>query len=788
VLEPSEVREVPLSAMNLPGPAEVAVAALDLEALVALEGESRAEQLRRVFAAPGARKLTVRSSAGRNRVHRQTMRIDDLPPGHRGPLLVAARWTVDGRERTQLERVQVTDLGLSAKVGAGESLAWVTRLSTGQPVAGAQVEVFRPGESRAAASVRTDAAGLARLPAGLLGRRGEGERPASALLVVRDGADWMAQRADDALDSWRFGGQEEESERPPTLGLLFAERGVYRPGDTVRLKGVARQGTSKGMSTPAGRTARVTVRGPEGDTVSEFDAPLSSFGSFAHDVALPPGSKLGSYRVQATLDPRPARPAGGDEHDGEDEPHEPWSARFEVSEYRAAEFKAGAETDRPSYRRGDELQCTGQGTYLFGAPMAGSTARLRVTYAPTSFTPPGLDGFTTGDDAFQADHDERSPRAGLLHESEQKLDAQGQARSTARLDLPGQSGPSVVTCESEVVDLSRQTFAAATTAVVHPGELYAALGVPDRSLVEVGAALRAEVLAVQPDGVRRAGVTARVELLERRYTLARQAAGEAEARTSITVVDRAVGSCAVTTATSPRGCELRPAQAGHHVLRVTLTDASGHQVAASRSVYAVSAAAGAAAGGWRDRDDGSLRLVTDRSTYRAGDTARVLIQSPFREAEALVTVEREGVLWQKVIPVRGPAPTVEIPVTEAFLPNVHVSVLLVRGRTKASPADDHAADLGSPTFRVGYVPLTVDTTGRRLQVALQPARTELHPGDELSVDLDVRDAAGKGARTEVTLYAVDEGVLSLTDYRTPDPLQTFFAARGIQLRTLESRE
>ncbi len=795
-LEPSELREIPLFSMNM-GKVEVAAAALDLAAVMALdEAGSVGKRVEQVFGKSGARKVTVASSAGRNRVHRQGLRLEDVLPERRGPVAVAARFDIDGRPTERLRLLQVTDLGISAKIGPQESIVWITRLSTGAPVENAAVEVYRPGSTQPAATVRTDATGLAKLPAGLFARseaRGgmdedEDENGSAAgktpLIVARDGKDWAFHRSSDSLYGWRYGASVEPSDKAPTLGLMFTERGLYRPGDAVQVKGVLRLGTTRGMATPGGQKARVLVTGPEGDKISESEVVLSAFGSFSQEVKIPHGSKLGDYRIQAELgEKKKDKPAAGDEGEGGSS----WGTSFSVAEYRPAEFKVAAELDRTSYLRGDEVRCMGRGSYLFGAPMAGSSARLDLTHHHTYFTPPGLENHTVEDSPYLQAHPEQAAQGGQLQSGTATLDDQGAAEIKAKLDLPGQNGAELVTCESEVTDLSRQAFAGASSAVVHPGEVYAALKAHSGYFVDAGATLRPEVLAVQPDGKRRAGVPATITLMERTYGVARQTAAGGHIHSTYTTNDREIGSCKLTTGTGPATCDLRVPQGGHYIVRATVTDGRGNRVSSSQHLYALGSGA-SGGGGWQDQDDGSLTLVTDKKTYRAGDTAKILVQSPFPKADALVTVEREGILWQKVVTLSGGTPTVEVPVTEAFLPNAFVSVTLLRGRTKKAPDKDSVPDVGAPTFRMGYAPLVVDTSNRRLQIAVKPDKRELHPGEELTVDVDVREAGGKGTRAEVALYAVDEGVLALTGYRTPDPVEVFFAARGIQVRSLESRD
>ena len=104
---------------------------------------------------------------------------------------------------------------------------------------------------------------------------------------------------------------------------------------------------------------------------------------------------------------------------------------------------------------------------------------------------------------------------------------------------------------------------------------------------------------------------------------------------------------------------------------------------------------------------------------------------------------------------------------------------MARGRSAPpGPLDDP----GRPTIRVGYAELRVTPERKRLTVGLTPRGKEYRPGDTATVALDVRDAAGKGRRSEVTLWAVDEGVLALTGYRTPDPLDLLYRPRGLGMR------
>jgi uncharacterized protein YfaS (alpha-2-macroglobulin family) len=177
-----------------------------------------------------------------------------------------------------------------------------------------------------------------------------------------------------------------------------------------------------------------------------------------------------------------------------------------------------------------------------------------------------------------------------------------------------------------------------------------------------------------------------------------------------------------------------------------------------------------------------VELVPDQKEYRAGETARILVKSPFPEAEALVTVERLGVVRAERVRLEGATPVVNVKVTDDLRPNAFVAVHLIRARGKKKE------DAVGASYRMGYAELRVDPELRRLGVSVKPSASDFRPGSEVSVDLFVSDREGRGKASELTVFAVDEGVLSLTGYETPDPIPVFTASRPLAVATLETRD
>ncbi len=764
-LEPSLARSIPIASINLPR-YEMLTAALSAEQVRGLHAAPREpEQFAFLARQPKANLRRVEPKSQRNVLAKELVPTEALLGGANKPgvVAVATRYR-DARTqstRASVKVVQVTDLALSAKLSRHGSLVWVTRLSTGAPVAGARVEVVTPGAALRAYSA--DAQGIARIPARDFAPDLSSDSPASrALLFAKSGADWAFRRVSEFLEPWRMNVPVDVSGTQATYGLLFTERGLYRPGDAVQVKGIVRTEHPAGNALPSARSLVLELRSPEGDVVAKQTTALTRFGTFAVKFVLPRSAGLGSWVVESR-----GLPSGD------------VSGWFEVAEYRPAEFKVTTESDKPSYFRGGNASFTARGDYLFGAPMPGASVRFSLSRSKAHFSPPAAEGYSTDASAYWADLQDQSSGVDRLGAGEVKLDERGQYTVKQALVLPAQRGPEYVTFDAEVTDVNRQAFAATSSALVHPAQFYVALKRLDDYFVRAPGKLKPEVLVMTPDGKKLSGQRVELELVRRRWVVARKAAGNDEVESVSKAVDARVATCQVTSAATPRGCELALNEGGYYLVRARGVDAKGNASEAALSVYGI----GGGGAWWSDRDDHSLELVTNKQQYRAGESARVLVKSPFPEAEALVTVERAGVYRAERVKLSGPTPTLTVPITEDMRPNAYVGVHLLRPRTTAQPD----AALGQPTYRVGYTEIVIDPEARRLKVDLRTNKQDLKPGEELSVDVGVTDSKGAPSAAEVTLYAVDEGVLSLIGYKTPDPVPVFTASRPLQVATVEAR-
>jgi len=761
-LDPRGASTIPVGSVNV-NHYTLSSAAITPENALSLANESNPEQRWKLFQGlPQARQESVLPGAPRNRLSKENLSLGStLGATGRGAVAIGVEYDHHPKDYRLLETFKVvkfTDLAITAKLSADGSLVWVTRISSGEPVANASVRVLGPSAQH---EYRTDTQGIALIPArDFKPNIDQSEDDADSLIVVRSEDDWTFEKVRDYLSPWRLSVPFDGSGKRHSEGLIFTERGVYRPGDDVQVKGILRRELASGNATPAGEPLTVELDSPDSEQVQTQTLKLSNFGTFAAHFKVPESGHLGAWQIRAT---------GLDDVASES---------FDVSEYRPAEFKVGVESEQSSYVRGDTARWTGHGDYLFGTPMAAAAVRYTVSRVPSSFEVPNSAGFSSTASAFHADLEEAALDVGQLVTQETKLDAHGSVGFQHKLELPAQRGPELLTAEAEVTDVSRQSISGSTSAIVHPAEFYLGLKEPEDYFAAAPGKFSTTVLALTPKGERVTGKSVKVELISRRWTYAREAQAGADSELVSKVIDRVVSSCTVTTTALPVPCALDLREAGYHVLHATAKDSRGNIAESALGVYAI----GDSGTGFDDSDRLSVELKTNKQAYQMGETARVLIKSPFPEAEALVTVERAGVYRSERIHVHGPTPTIDVPIREDLRPNAVVAVHLVRARSVTGKSA-----LGAP-YRVGYTELRIDPEARRLAVSVHPDKSDFAPGAEINVDVDVRDRAGKPQASEVTLYAVDEGVLSLIGYQTPDPIPVFTAPRPLGVATLESRE
>jgi hypothetical protein len=666
--------------------------------------------------------------------------------------------------------VSVTDMGLTIKAAPDATGVWVTGLADTAP-AGAVDVGFYTARGELLGSATTSDEGWAEGP-GVV----ESGESNPRYVVARKGDSIVFANLEDyelRMAAYDFGLPFGwESKATSTVGSVFTERGVYRHGETVHVKGIVRTRSREGLAlTDADRVA-ATVFDARGNVVLRDELELTPLGGFDVEVPIDRAAPLGSWRVEA----RPIARAGA--------PTETLSGFFRVEAYRPPRFEVRVTPSEEAATLGGTARATIEGRYLFGAPMRGAKVRYDVSRAAGSFSSEQFPGFTFGSPVPWWEYRGWNPSEYLLSKTT-TLDAEGRVEVAVEVK-PSETitGPQSLRIDAEVTDVDSQSLSSSRSITVHPADVYVGLG-DFGWLHEEGASIDVPVAAVTTSGEAAAPTTIEVALKRRVWTYALKASAGGGSTWVSEHTDSVVDTCAVTSSNGLGACGFTPKTPGSYVVEASARDAKGRESLSSTSFYVYGGGSGS---WWARSNDSKIQLVPDARSYQVGDVARVMVPSPFQSARALVTVEREGILSRQVVEVNGNAHTLEIPITEEMIPNAYLSVALVRGRVKGPDVKAvDKVDPGKPAFKLGYIPLAVDASSRALAVEVKAERETYRPGERVDVSFTLRDASGAPTSGEVTFMAVDEGVLSLTGYRTPELGKRFYANVPLPIATLDTR-
>lgn len=683
----------------------------------------------------------------------------------------AERWARPNRALANL-----TDLGLFAKVGDTSSLVWVVRLSNGEPVPGAAV-VLRDLTGKIRFQGNTGVDGILRAPgvATLFARdkgktkprqnagdevelEDEGFGRGRRVLVTAKLADDLAvldTNWNNGVQIWNFGVPSDRTpSRTQVRGFLQSDRGLYRPGDTVHLRGLARVIDGVGRMRPPSRAAggagvKLVVRNPRGVPILDESRPLSAFGGFFRDLSIDPEAMLGDYSVTATL------------------LDQTFSDSFAVEEYRARTFEVKVKSSAEHIVRRAPASFSISARYLYGAPMAGRAVDWEIRRRDHRPIFPGHEQYNFQDldglydeGHYWADEDEERSFSNPIADGRLTLDDQGLAKLALPKDAEEPKGPVQYILAAKVEDASGQMVSAGEVITRHRSDLYVGLH-PSEHVQAVDMPFGVQAIAVTPDGKRRAG-SAKLTLVRRPYDCSRwgEPCTRKDLAPSITrAVEIPAGSAAV-----ERVVLHEP---GEYVVSLESDDGKGGRTRVSDRIYVV----GRGEAFWSGDEGDRMTLVASKAKYQAGETARLVPQANLAGALSLLTLERGGIMSYEVRRLATTSEALEVPLTTRHAPNVFASVALVRGRVGEG-------NQGRPRFKMGIVNLQVGNEQRRLRVEIKTDKPSYEPGEQVTARVRVL-SEGKPVKAELAVAAADEGVLQIANYRTPDPMKSFYAPYGL---------
>lgn len=655
------------------------------------------------------------------------------------------------RHRPTVAWVQSTGIALDAFVDddGTQLLFWTTDLATGEALADVEISGWSGG---GAIPITTDDNGFV----------GVGGIDKFFPIARKDGD--VTFLPTDYWDAW------DPSDR--ALWHTLDDRTIYKPGETVRLKGWVRSllfTSDATLAVPTDRSIPWALFDSRGNELDSGTATANALGGFDFSASIPDGANLGIGRLQLT--------GAGGEH----------NHAVRIEEFRRPEFEVSTEAlSAGPHIAGDSLSVAVQADYFSGGPLPDADVDWLVGSQPATYSPPDWDEFTFGvwvpwwffgegfDDEFRLGFDGPGGET-EFEEFSGRTDASGSHRLL--ISTSGGDGlPTSVTASATVIDVNRQAWSSSTPLLIHPGEHYVGLR-SDRTFVRSGDPLEISAIVTDIEGEAQVGrsITVEAGVIEWRFV-------DGEWTELVTNVE----ACEVTSAAEPGECSFSTSRGGRYRITAAATDDAGRSSRTELTRWV----SGRQSTPDRRIQQEEVLLIPDAETYQPGDTAEILVQAPFAATGGRMIIARNGIESSEIVEFDDGTAVLEVPITDSQIPGITVQVDAVGAspRTRDDGTVDDSVAARS-AYAVGQIFLSVPPLRRELTVVAEPADSEAPPGAETSVDVAVTDASGDPvADAEFAVVVVDEALLALSNFDLADPIASFYNRIGASFSSFYGRD
>jgi uncharacterized protein YfaS (alpha-2-macroglobulin family) len=635
--------------------------------------------------------------------------------------------------------VIATDIALTALSGADGLHVFARSLASGDPLSGIKLTLLAAGQD-VLGEAASDGDGAVAFAPGLL--RGSGANAAASVVAYGEAGDFalldLNRPAFDLSDRGVTG-------RPTAAAIeafLYTERGIYRPGETVEVMTLLRDRVGVAIDT---MPVTLILRRPDGIEAKRLAVPAQPQGGFHHSLTLTKTAARGLWSAEAYVDPSGA-PVG--------------RVEFEVQDFVPQKLKVTVTATQPFLRPGEAIDVAVNGDFLYGAPAAelNGEAELRIVRDPTPIAEAKAYSFGLADEQFEE----------TVQQLEMKpTDEAGHAELSDVVQPPKPTSfPLKGVLSAGLFEPSGRIVKDQVELPIRTGKPL--IGIRPRfadNRAEEGQEASFDIRAFAEDGTAIARPALKWQLI-RENRVFDWFNGNGNGWTwHYHVVDEPLGSGTIDAA------ESAPTTFGQVVdwgwYRLVVSDPTTDAATSVRFQ-----AGWQAAGETADTPD-KLEIGSEKTAYAVGDTARLRISGPFA-GKAQVTIASDRVFETHAIAVPKGGTTIEVKVGADWGAGAYAVVSLYRPLTEGRARD--------PVRAVGVAWLAIDPAPRTLAVAVG-APDKVTPRQHVAVPIKVTGPVGDG-QAYITLAAVDEGILQLTRFATPDPAPFFFGKRklGIDIR------
>lgn len=631
------------------------------------------------------------------------------------------RWISDSRY------AMITDIGISARLSDDYLMVWANSLTAAAPIRGATVALISRN-NQTLVSGRTDARGIAVFDD--IKSRLSGFEP--FVITVTHDNDLAFLRLDETLlpiSDFDVSGRPYLSSGYEAF--IYSDRGVYRPGDTAHFISIVR---GVEVSAPPAFPYFLTVYDNRGRKFTSTRMTTEPGAVGAHDFGIPDFAATGKYSIVAEI--------GENLQIGR--------AAFLVEDFMPDRIRVTVRTPAAEYKAGQAMSIGVDAKYLFGPPAAFHRVSGHLTIEPMDFAPAGWSQYSFVDPNRTFARMEIDLRDTLLN------DTGGHLYTYAIPDKLLAPSTLKGLVSATVSEQGGRGVSAYGEVKIHPYRRYVGIRQSADGWAKINEPVQAEIVAVTPDGKAAPALRGDVRFYRIVYNTILKKDRLGIYRYQSERKEQLIDSARVELTGEAATVSFTPHEYGSYEI-VAKDSEGGHSSAVT--FYA----SGWGYAPWAMTNPDRIELQVDKKSYVVGDKALLQVRAPFG-GKLLLTIEKGMALEMISRDMPDNTAQIEIPVRKEYFPNAYITAAILRPANSLEP--------NMPARAFGVCPIALSLDPKTIAITID-APAVMKPKSTLAVKLKT----SLRKESQVTLAAVDAGILQLTDFAAPDPLTFFYGKK-----------
>ncbi len=667
-------------------------------------------------------------------LHLLTMNFMDNKPSFKG-IYVLKVTSDDENYRSATQLLSLSDIGLIVKHTPNSVLVFANSIINTQPIGGVNVTLVSTNNQEVY-NATTDNDGVAKFPD--LKTKASGFRVSMVTANKENDFNYLYfTQTEVSTSRYDVGGIRENE--AGYQAYIYGERDLYRPDETMNLKTLVRNNQWQPITD---LPIKMRILMPNGKEFVNKKGTLNKQGSFETSVKIPASTVTGAYTVEVYTSNDILLN----------------SKNINVEEFVPDRIKVEAKTSKEVVKIGEELTVDGQALNLFGPPAKNRNYEMEMQLQRKYFSPEKFPDYNFALNGRNDVSYENVLRTGTTNEEGRFAETFEMPTNYKNIGmLEGKVYISVFDESGRKVNRSR-TFTMLTQDVFFGIKAF-------DYYVDTRQPLSIPVVAVNHLGQVATNAKAKVQIIRYQWqnALENGNSGYRYVSQKKEIVEKDMSVSVNGTSTY---IPFVPSQSGEYEVRISTANAAESYVSRSFYAYGWGATSGTS---FEINKEGEIDITLDKDKYAVGEDAKILMKTPFA-GKVLLTIEKDKVYDYFIVETDKKAASFTLPIKKEYLPNAYISATLIK------PADNSSIPL---TVAYGYKSLKVEDPSSKIALQIKvPQRIRAKTKQEIIVQTDK-----KQSDIEITIAAVDEGILLLKNSQNPDPHDFFYQKRALEVNS-----